>query len=101
MHEFPTLRAMQRQIPLGWFFAVFELNDQSSCSDKIEMPLRDHSKMPEKVDIQNDYHKNPVESEGSQIASSLTTGKSEGNLRDKPEDTVHLKSTETKCKSEI
>ena len=56
---FPTLEAMQRQIPIGSFFAVFELNDQSS---KIEMLLRNCSKTPETVAIENNYQNNPVES---------------------------------------
>ena len=29
----------QRHIPGGWFFAVFELNGHSSCTNRIEMPV--------------------------------------------------------------
>lgn len=69
------------------FFAVFELNDQSSCRGKIEIPLRDCSKMPVKVAIKNDYQNN--KSKGSQSASSVTTEKpEEDNLRHKPKDST-------------
>ena len=30
---------MQRHIPGGWFFALFELNGHSSCTKRIEMPV--------------------------------------------------------------
>ena len=41
--------------------------------------------MPEKVAMKNDYQNNPVESKGSQSASSVTTEKpEEDNLRRKP-----------------
>ena len=39
VREFPSLEAMQRHIPGGWFFAVFELNGHSSCTNRIEMPV--------------------------------------------------------------
>ena len=39
LREFPSLEAMQRHIPGGWFFALFELNSHSSCTNRIEMPV--------------------------------------------------------------
>ena len=39
VREFPSLEAMQRHIPGGWFFAVFELNGHSSSTNRIEMPV--------------------------------------------------------------
>ena len=39
VREFPSLEAMQRHIPGGWFFALFELNGHSSCTKRIEMPV--------------------------------------------------------------
>ena len=39
VREFPSLEAMQRDIPGGWFFAVFELNGHSSSTNRIEMPV--------------------------------------------------------------
>ncbi|CAH3103353.1 unnamed protein product [Porites lobata] len=30
---------MQRHIPGGWFFVLFELNSHSSCTNRIEMPV--------------------------------------------------------------
>ena len=39
VREFPSLEAMQRRIPGGWFFALFELNGHSSCTNRIEMPV--------------------------------------------------------------
>ena len=39
VREFPSLEAMQRHIPGGWFFALFELNGHSSCNERIEMPV--------------------------------------------------------------
>ena len=36
---------MQRYIPGGWFFAVFELNGHSSSTNRIEMPVsQDYAK---------------------------------------------------------
>ena len=53
------------------------------------MPLRDCSKMAEKVAIKNDYQNNPVESKGSQSASSVINEKpEEDNLRRKPKDST-------------
>ena len=39
VREFPSLEAMQRHIPGGWFFALFELNGHSSCTKRIEMQV--------------------------------------------------------------
>ena len=40
--EYPSLEAMQRHIPAGWLFAVFELNDHNTHSSKIEIPVSEN-----------------------------------------------------------
>ena len=59
VREFPSLEAMQRHIPGGWFFAVFELNGHSSSTNRIEMPVSQHYEMSQKFDSFNVNVKSP------------------------------------------
>ena len=59
VREFPSLEAMQRHIPGGWFFAVFELNGHSSSTNKIEMPVSQDYEMSQKFDSFNINVKSP------------------------------------------
>ena len=75
-------------------FAVFELNDQSTCSSKI---VNESNEMSEKAD--NIYHKDPKESKLQQNACSGTEKSVEGNLRGKTKERISVVQFQTNRES--